>query len=61
MFISRSFYLLVDFLDHYIDLLSYLKKRQERAQEFKKNLARQHVRYVFSIILSSISSTVGYS
>ncbi|KAK3835297.1 MAG: kinase-like domain-containing protein [Linnemannia elongata] len=44
MFISRSFYLLVDFLDHYIDLLSYLKKRQERAQEFKKNLARQHNR-----------------
>ncbi|KAF9140255.1 hypothetical protein BGX30_006791 [Mortierella sp. GBA39] len=34
----------VYFLDHYIDLLSYLKKRQERAQEFKKNLARQHNR-----------------
>ncbi|KAF9550514.1 hypothetical protein EC957_000188 [Mortierella hygrophila] len=34
----------VYFLDHYIDLLSYLKKRQERAQEFKKNLVRQHNR-----------------
>ncbi|KAF9156959.1 hypothetical protein BG015_009332 [Linnemannia schmuckeri] len=31
----------VYFLDHYIDLLSYLKKRQERVQEFKKNLARR--------------------
>ncbi|KAF9922275.1 hypothetical protein FBU30_007621 [Linnemannia zychae] len=31
----------VFFLDHYIDLLSYLKKRQERLQEFKKNLARK--------------------
>ncbi|KAF9085551.1 hypothetical protein BGX23_009551 [Mortierella sp. AD031] len=27
-------------LDHYIDLLSYLKRRQERLQEFKKRLAR---------------------
>ncbi|KAG0363589.1 hypothetical protein BGX24_004860, partial [Mortierella sp. AD032] len=32
----------VYFLDHYIDILSYLKKRQERLQEFKKNLARQN-------------------
>ncbi|KAK3814763.1 MAG: kinase-like protein, partial [Linnemannia gamsii] len=32
----------LDFLDHYIDILSYLKKRQERLQEFKKNLARQN-------------------
>ncbi|KAG0275384.1 hypothetical protein BGZ95_008840 [Linnemannia exigua] len=32
----------VYFLDHYIDLLSYLKKRQERLQEFKKSLARQN-------------------
>ncbi|KAF9334076.1 hypothetical protein BG006_002740 [Podila minutissima] len=30
-----------DFLDHYIDLLSYLKDRKERTREFKKNLARQ--------------------
>ncbi|KAF9387539.1 hypothetical protein CPC16_006986 [Podila verticillata] len=29
------------FLDHYIDLLSYLKDRKERTCEFKKNLARQ--------------------
>ncbi|KAG0069319.1 hypothetical protein BGZ89_003111 [Linnemannia elongata] len=34
----------VYFLDHYIDLLSYLKKRQERLQDFKRNLARQHNR-----------------
>ncbi|KAG0350071.1 hypothetical protein BG005_010402 [Podila minutissima] len=30
-----------NFLDHYIDLLSYLKDRKERTREFKKNLARQ--------------------
>ncbi|KAF9911637.1 hypothetical protein EC991_002755 [Linnemannia zychae] len=34
----------VYFLDHYIDLLSYLKKRQERLQEFKKSLSRQNNR-----------------
>ncbi|KAG0047585.1 hypothetical protein BGZ83_007391 [Gryganskiella cystojenkinii] len=27
-----------DFLDHYIDLLSYLKNRQERLQTFKRNI-----------------------
>lgn len=43
--LSRLLFLLVDFLDHYIDLLSCLKKRQERVQEFKKNLARQHVSF----------------
>ncbi|KAG0019040.1 hypothetical protein BGZ81_009954 [Podila clonocystis] len=30
-----------NFLDHYIDLLSYLKDRKERTREFKKGLARQ--------------------
>ncbi|KAG0074053.1 hypothetical protein BGZ92_003545 [Podila epicladia] len=31
----------VYFLDHYIDLLSYLKDRKERTHEFKKSLVRQ--------------------
>ncbi|ORY98385.1 kinase-like protein [Lobosporangium transversale] len=30
-----------DFLDHYIDLFSYLKKRQERLQTLKRDLLRQ--------------------
>ncbi|KAI8601050.1 kinase-like protein, partial [Dissophora ornata] len=33
----------VYFLDHYIDLLSYLKKRQERLQAFKMNLSQKNL------------------
>ncbi|KAI7817779.1 kinase-like domain-containing protein [Gamsiella multidivaricata] len=35
----------VYFLDHYIDLLSYLKSRQERLHAFKKDLAWQNQRW----------------
>jgi len=34
---------IVDFLDHYIDLLSYLKNRQERLHAFKKNVRQSCV------------------
>ncbi|KAG0364842.1 hypothetical protein BGZ54_007106 [Gamsiella multidivaricata] len=35
----------VYFLDHYIDLLSYLKSRQERLHAFKKDLAWQNLSF----------------
>ncbi|KAG0313445.1 hypothetical protein BGZ99_008892 [Dissophora globulifera] len=33
----------VYFLDHYIDLLGYLKKRKDRLQAFKRDLSRRHL------------------
>ncbi|KAG0017140.1 hypothetical protein BGZ82_000838 [Podila clonocystis] len=45
------------FLDHYIDLLSYLKDRKERTREFKKSLACQKL----SPEESSLASHAHYS